>query len=82
MSIAQRDNIRISYEFALNHVEQDKDGRQIWADYIQSLSMSGPSSSSLPQLVFIFIGGSNMGAAAEDGLASQGVPLCGADSAG
>lgn len=34
---AQRDNIRISYEFALNHVGQDKDSGQIWSDYIQFL---------------------------------------------
>ncbi|KIM42654.1 hypothetical protein M413DRAFT_444338 [Hebeloma cylindrosporum] len=40
---AQRDNIRISYEFALNHVGQDKDSGQIWSDYIQFLK-SGEAS--------------------------------------
>jgi cleavage stimulation factor subunit 3 len=33
----QQDNIRISYEFALNHIGQDKDSGQIWNDYIQFL---------------------------------------------
>lgn len=33
----QQDNIRISYEFALNHIGQDKDSGQIWSDYIQFL---------------------------------------------
>ena len=37
MKETQRDNIRISYEFALNHVGQDKDSGQIWSDYIQFL---------------------------------------------
>ncbi|KAF9474614.1 Suf-domain-containing protein [Pholiota conissans] len=37
VSAAQRDNIRMSYEFALNHVGQDKDSGQIWSDYIQFL---------------------------------------------
>ncbi|KAF8972103.1 hypothetical protein BDZ97DRAFT_1783153 [Flammula alnicola] len=33
----QRDDVRMSYEFALNHVGQDKDSGQIWGDYIQFL---------------------------------------------
>ncbi|KAF8189661.1 hypothetical protein BJ912DRAFT_966052 [Pholiota molesta] len=37
VSAAQRDNVRMSYEFALNHVGQDKDSGQIWSDYIQFL---------------------------------------------
>ncbi|KDR71055.1 hypothetical protein GALMADRAFT_254221 [Galerina marginata CBS 339.88] len=34
---SQRDPIRMSYEFALNHVGQDKDSGQLWNDYIQFL---------------------------------------------
>jgi cleavage stimulation factor subunit 3 len=30
-----RDNIRQAYEFALNHIGQDKDSGDIWNDYIQ-----------------------------------------------
>jgi cleavage stimulation factor subunit 3 len=30
-----RDNIRQAYEFALNHIGQDKDSGEIWNDYIQ-----------------------------------------------
>ncbi|KAG6837133.1 hypothetical protein H0H93_014038 [Arthromyces matolae] len=32
-----RDAVRKSYEFALNHVGQDKDSGEIWKDYIQFL---------------------------------------------
>ncbi|RDB20367.1 mRNA 3'-end-processing protein RNA14 [Hypsizygus marmoreus] len=32
-----RDTVRKSYEFALNHVGQDKDSGEIWRDYIQFL---------------------------------------------
>lgn len=39
MSAAQRDNIRMSYEFALNHIGQDKDSGQIWIDYIEFLKI-------------------------------------------
>ena len=34
---AQRDDVRKSYEFTLNHVGQDKDSGEIWSDYIQFL---------------------------------------------
>jgi len=34
-SPATRDVVRKSYEFALQHVGQDKDSGQIWSDYIQ-----------------------------------------------
>ncbi|KAF8632394.1 hypothetical protein AX17_004835 [Amanita inopinata Kibby_2008] len=34
-SPATRDIVRKSYEFALQHVGQDKDSGQIWSDYIQ-----------------------------------------------
>ncbi|KAF9567671.1 Suf-domain-containing protein [Agrocybe pediades] len=34
---SQREVIKMSYEFALNHVGQDKDSGQIWSDYIQFL---------------------------------------------
>lgn len=34
---AQRETVRMSYEFALNHVGQDKDSGAIWNDYIQFL---------------------------------------------
>lgn len=49
-----REPIRMSYEFALNHIGQDKDSGDIWADYIQflnsdpSASASGSSSSLTP----------------------------------
>ena len=32
-----RDIVRKAYEFALNHVGQDKDSGEIWSDYIQFL---------------------------------------------
>ncbi|KDQ53037.1 hypothetical protein JAAARDRAFT_72802 [Jaapia argillacea MUCL 33604] len=32
-----RDDVQRSYEFALNHVGQDKDSGEIWSDYIQFL---------------------------------------------
>lgn len=32
---SQRDIVRKSYEFALNHIGQDKDSGSIWHDYIQ-----------------------------------------------
>ncbi|KAF5371988.1 hypothetical protein D9615_008143 [Tricholomella constricta] len=32
-----RDTVRKSYEFALNHVGQDKDSGEIWRDYLQFL---------------------------------------------
>ena len=32
---SQRDIVRKSYEFALNHIGQDKDSGPIWHDYIQ-----------------------------------------------
>jgi cleavage stimulation factor subunit 3 len=32
-----RDTVRKSYEFALNHVGQDKDSGEIWSDFIQFL---------------------------------------------
>jgi cleavage stimulation factor subunit 3 len=32
-----RDIIRKAYEFALNHVGQDKDSSEIWSDFIQFL---------------------------------------------
>jgi cleavage stimulation factor subunit 3 len=32
-----RDSIRMAYEFALNHVGQDKDSTEIWIDFIQFL---------------------------------------------
>jgi len=34
---ATRDNVRQAYEFALNHVGNDKDSGEIWSDYIQFL---------------------------------------------
>ena len=34
---AQRDDVRKSYEFTLNHVGQDKESGEIWNDYIQFL---------------------------------------------
>ena len=49
---AQRDDVRKSYEFTLNHVGQDKDSGEIWSDYIQFLQsgevryLSRPSSGS------------------------------------
>ena len=30
-----RDTVRKAFEFALNHVGQDKDSADIWAEYIQ-----------------------------------------------
>ncbi|PPQ72015.1 hypothetical protein CVT26_007975 [Gymnopilus dilepis] len=33
----QRDTVRMSYEYALNHIGQDKDSGSIWSDYIQFL---------------------------------------------
>ncbi|KAF8999433.1 hypothetical protein BDQ17DRAFT_1361005 [Cyathus striatus] len=36
-STSTRDTVRKSYEFALNHVGQDKDSGEIWNDYIQFL---------------------------------------------
>ncbi|EGO01439.1 hypothetical protein SERLA73DRAFT_166004 [Serpula lacrymans var. lacrymans S7.3] len=36
-SSATRDAVRKAYEFALNHVGQDKDSGEIWNDYIQFL---------------------------------------------
>jgi len=34
-SVGQRDVVRKSYEFALNHIGQDRDSGSIWNDYIQ-----------------------------------------------
>lgn len=34
---ATRDTVRKAYEFALNHIGQDKDSTEIWTDYIQFL---------------------------------------------
>ncbi|KAH9483272.1 mRNA 3'-end-processing protein RNA14 [Psilocybe cubensis] len=34
---AQRDTVRMSFEFALNHVGQDKDSGVIWSEYIKFL---------------------------------------------
>ncbi|KAJ2925795.1 hypothetical protein H1R20_g11295, partial [Candolleomyces eurysporus] len=39
-----RDIVRKSYEFALNHVGQDKDAGEIWNDYIQFLKAGDASS--------------------------------------
>lgn len=39
-----RDIVRKSYEFALNHVGQDKDAGEIWNDYIQFLKAGETSS--------------------------------------
>ncbi|KAF8631737.1 hypothetical protein AX15_002220 [Amanita polypyramis BW_CC] len=38
-SPATRDVVRKSYEFALQHVGQDKDSGQIWSDYIQFIRL-------------------------------------------
>ena len=84
MSAAQRDSVRMSYEFALNHVGQDKDSGQIWADYIQFLKSGEVRRLPIclyPPLTFV-LGDNNMGAAAADGLAPQGVPSRGTDSPG
>lgn len=32
---SQREQVRMAYEFTLNHVGQDKDSSEIWIDYIQ-----------------------------------------------
>lgn len=32
-----RDTVRKAYEFALNHIGQDKESTEIWTDYIQFL---------------------------------------------
>ena len=68
---AQRDDVRKSYEFTLNHVGQDKDSGEIWSDYIQFLQsgevcyLSRPSSDrSSKQLL---TGDNDMGRTTEDG---------------
>jgi hypothetical protein len=40
MEPGTRDNVKKAYEFALNHVGQDKDSGEIWSDYIQFLKAS------------------------------------------
>ena len=35
MGPQMRDIVRKAFEFALNHVSQDKDSADIWAEYIQ-----------------------------------------------
>ncbi len=32
-----RETVRKAYEFALNHIGQDKEATEIWTDYIQFL---------------------------------------------
>ena len=46
---SQRDDVRKSYEFTLNHVGQDKDSGEIWSDYIQFLQ-SGEVCQLVPRL--------------------------------
>ncbi|KAF6748569.1 hypothetical protein DFP72DRAFT_1034925 [Ephemerocybe angulata] len=43
-SASTREIVRKSYEFALNHVGQDKDSGEIWNDYIQFLKAGDASS--------------------------------------
>ncbi|KAF7794503.1 hypothetical protein EIP86_005637 [Pleurotus ostreatoroseus] len=42
---AERDTVRKAYEFALNHIGQDKDSTEIWADYIQLLKAAQATTS-------------------------------------
>ena len=47
-----RDIVRKAYEFALNHVGQDKDSGEIWSDYIQFLR-SGEVCNDRPLKLFL-----------------------------
>jgi hypothetical protein len=54
-----RDSVRMAYEFALNHVGQDKDSTEIWVDFIQFLK-AGEVCPALPrerEPLYFFFGG-------------------------
>jgi len=58
-----RDIVRKAYEFALNHVGQDKDSGDIWMDYIQFLKSGEVCSASSDMItgpaVMFFLTGIN-----------------------
>lgn len=78
-SVGQRDVVRKSYEFALNHIGQDRDSGSIWNDYIQ-LIKSGEVSA--PQVVLQNIQPerlpdfNNMGRATKNGRLAQSLSSC------
>lgn len=70
------DTVRKSYEFALNHVGQDKDSGEIWRDYIQFLR-AGEVSSPLVLLIYVlivYIDNDDLGGTAKNGRPPKGVP--------
>lgn len=82
-----RDTVRKSYEFALNHVGQDKDSGEIWSDFIQFLKSADvccPSCSSdaLADRVLPRIGRYDVGGATENGRPPESVSPCGTDTFG
>jgi hypothetical protein len=79
-----REVIKKSYDFALNHVGQDKDSGSIWEEYIQFLKDGtvGVVSSTLRAFSheLTLLACDNMGGTAEDGPAAKGLPQSCADS--
>ena len=77
VSPSTRDIVRKSYEFALNHVGQDKESGDIWNDYIQFLK-AGEVRLFILCIFFsantFLTDDNNMGRTAENGCIAQGLP--------
>ena len=75
-SPASREAASKAYEFALNHIGQDDDSREIWSDYIQFVK-AGEVRHHLATFNMLLIpvaDNYNMGRTTKDGRSMQGLP--------
>ena len=85
-SPATRDVVRKSYEFALQHVGQDKDSGQIWSDYIQFIKSGEVRMHSIyhsqSHLLTACQGYDDLGGTAKNGCAQKSLSSRRADTVG